>query len=77
MHVVTRNTNNIVSFDVKPERFYTDQQNLAWRKWLWTSEEDIYPMKSICRELNARTCRQLPASCILTFSSKLSGYTFK
>lgn len=24
MHVVTQNTNNIVSFDVKPERLYTE-----------------------------------------------------
>lgn len=47
------------------------------RKQLWTSEEDIYPMKSICRELNARACSQSPASCILTLSSKLPGYTFK
>lgn len=32
MHVVTQNTNNIVSFDVKPERLYLyrDQQNLVW-----------------------------------------------
>lgn len=47
------------------------------RKQLWTSEEDIYRMKSICRELNAQACSQSPASCILTLSSKLPGYTFK
>lgn len=42
-----------------------------------SSEEDVYRMKSICRELNARACSQSPASCILTLSSKLPGYTFK
>lgn len=66
MHVVTRNTNNIVSFDVKPERFYTEI-NRIWcsyfskRKRLWTSEEDIYPMKSICRDTQCTDLQAIPS----------------
>jgi hypothetical protein len=61
MCIVTQNTNNIISSDVKPSlrdfiQRATESGVAASQsvKWLWTSEDSIYPMKSICRDTQCK-----------------------